>query len=150
MLTTWQKAHALGLAIQMHSVPYYASQIRALASRVPDMPVILDHIGRYGQGTPAEYEQVLKLAELPRAYMKFSAIGSSSKQPYPHRDIMPVVRRIFDAFGPDRIIWGGLGMNRKDFDQQAALFEEFFTFASEPDRARIRGLNAIKLYGFRP
>ena len=149
MLAVWRKAHSLGLAVQMHCLPRFAPQIRDLALKTPGIAVVLDHIGRYGQGTPAEYEQVLKLAELPRTFMKFSSVGSSSKQPYPHRDMKPVARRIFDAFGPDRIIWGVLGMNRKDFDLQAALFDEFFAFASEADRAKIRGLNAMKLYGFK-
>ncbi len=149
MLRTWRKAHALGIAIQMHFIPYFAQQIRALAAQLPDMPVILDHLGRYGEGTPADYEHVIKLAKLPRTYMKFSAVRYSSKQDYPHRDVKPLARRIFDAFGPDRIIWGVLGMDMEEFSRQVSLFEEFFAFASEADRAKIRGLNAVKLYGFR-
>ena len=34
MLATWKKAHSLGLAVQMHFIPYYAPQIRALASQL--------------------------------------------------------------------------------------------------------------------
>src|ERR1051325_1673170 len=66
MRETWRKADALGLAIQMHFIPYYAPQIGALAEQFPQMPVILDHLARAGQGTPAEYDNVLKLAKLPR------------------------------------------------------------------------------------
>ena len=74
MRETWRKTHALGLAIQMHFIPFYAPQIGALAEQFREMPVILDHLARAGQGTPAEYEQVLKLARLPRVYMKFSGV----------------------------------------------------------------------------
>jgi predicted TIM-barrel fold metal-dependent hydrolase len=91
-----------------YACPYYAPQIRALASELREMPVILDHLARYGQGTPAEFEEVLRLAELPCVYMKYSAVHYSSKQEYPHRDAKPFIRRLFDAFGADRIIWGGL------------------------------------------
>jgi predicted TIM-barrel fold metal-dependent hydrolase len=148
MMTTWRKAHSLGLAIQMHFIPYYAPQIRALASQLREMPVILDHLGRYGEGTPAEYEEVLKLSELPRVYMKFSAVHYSSKQDYPHRDMKPVIRRLFRAFGAERMIWGGLGMDMREFNREAALLDEMFDFTGETERAKIRGLNAIRLYGF--
>jgi len=148
MLATWRKAHSLGLAIQMHFIPYYATQIRALASQLKEMPVLLDHLGRAGQGSAAEYEEVLRLADLPRVYMKFSGVSYSSKQQYPYRDVQPLVRRVFKAFGADRILWGGLGMEGKQFQQQAALFEETFAFASDADRAKIRGLNAMRLFRF--
>ena len=148
MKQTWRKAGELGLAIQMHFIPFYAPQIYALASAFRDLPVVLDHLARAGQGSPAEYEEVLKLAKLPRVYMKYSAAGYSSREKYPHRDAKPLVRRVFDAFGPDRIIWGGLGMNMPDFEKQAALLDQMFDFASETDRAKIRGLNARQLYRF--
>jgi predicted TIM-barrel fold metal-dependent hydrolase len=146
MKTTWRKAQALGLAIQMHFLPYYAPQIGDLAAQFQDLPVILDHLARAGQGTPAEFEGVLKLATYPRVYMKYSGIEYSSKQPYPFVDVKPLVRRAFDAFGPDRLIWGGLGHEMDQFDKQIRLFDLMFDFASEADRAKIRGINAIKLF----
>ncbi len=148
MLAAWRKAHSLGLAIQMHFIPYYAPQIFALASQLKDMPVVLDHLGRYGEGTPAEYEEVLRLAGLPRVYMKFSALNYSSKQGYPYRDLQPLVERVFKAFGPDRIIWGGLGSDMGSFEKQVAVFAGMFAFTSEANRAKLRGLNAARLYGF--
>jgi predicted TIM-barrel fold metal-dependent hydrolase len=80
--------------------------------------------------------------------MKYSAVSYSSREKYPYRDAKTLVRRVFDAFGPDRIIWGGLGMNMGDFEKQAALLDQMFDFASETDRAKIRGLNARQLYRF--
>jgi len=110
--------------------------------------VVLDHLARSGQGARAEYDGVLALARLSRVYMKFSGVSYSSKQPFPHRDVKPLVRRTFDAFGPQRMVWGGLGHSMADFEKAVTLFEEMFDFASEADRAAIRGLNAQKLFGF--
>jgi L-fuconolactonase len=148
MAATWRKAQSLGLAIQMHFIPHYAPQIGELAARFPEVPVILDHLGRTGQGTAAEFEEILKLARHPRVYMKYSGVNYSSKEPYPHRDARPIVRRAFDAFGPSRMIWGGLGMDAGQFDRQARLLDEMFDFATESDRARIRGGNALALFRF--
>jgi predicted TIM-barrel fold metal-dependent hydrolase len=73
----------------------------------------------------------------------------SNRQAYPYGGAKETVRRSFDAFGSDRMIWGVLGHSMKEFEQAIALFDEIFDFASESDRAKIRGLNAMKLYGFR-
>ena len=148
MLETWRKAHALGLAIQMHFIPAYAPAIRTLAEQFPKMPVILDHLARSGQGTAAEYEHVLKLAELPRVYMKFSGVGYSSKQGYPFSDVQPLIRRTVKAFGPDRILWGGLGMNIADFEKNVTMLNAMFDFVSERAREKIRGGNAMALFRF--
>ena len=143
MAVTWRKAEALGLAIQMHFIPYYAPQIGELAARFPRVPVILDHMGRPGQGTPAEYEGVLKLARHPRTYLKFSGLDYATKL-----DLNALTRRIYDSFGPRRILWGTLGMNREQFEKNSARFDELFAFASAADRDRIRGLNAAELFRF--
>jgi predicted TIM-barrel fold metal-dependent hydrolase len=150
MAVTWRAAHELGLAIQVQCIPLYAVPIGELAGKFQNMPVILDHLARPGQGTPEEYEQVLKLAEIPRVYMKFSSTGvaSASRQPFPHLDAKPLVKRVYEAFGPDKMIWGELGGNPAEFRQAVQLFDAMFDFAPEPARAKIRGLNSKRLFAF--
>lgn len=145
MRATWAAAHKLGLAIQAHFIPCWGPQIGELAARFPDMPVILDHLARAGQGTPQEYGEVLKLAKLPRVYMKFSGWRYSSRQEHPFRDAKPLVRRTYDAFGPDRMIWGGLGHDMTAFAKAIEVFETQFDFLAEADKAKIRGQNAAQL-----
>jgi predicted TIM-barrel fold metal-dependent hydrolase len=150
MAVTWRAAHELGLDIQIHCIPHYAVQIGELAVKFRETTVILDHLARPGQGTPEEYEQVLKLAELPHVYMKYSSTGveTASKEPYPHLDAKPVVKRAYDAFGADRMIWGGLGANMAEFEREVKLFDLMFDFAPEAARAKIRGLTAQRLFSF--
>jgi predicted TIM-barrel fold metal-dependent hydrolase len=146
MKATWRRCQQLGLAIQMHFLPYYAPQIGELAAQFPDMPLILDHMGRMGEGTPADAAAVLKLAKLPHAYIKFANIASSSKQKYPFADVKPLVRRAWDAFGPDRMIWGYFGHDIVGFNKEVELLDSMFDFAKDEDRQKIRGRNALKLY----
>lgn len=146
MRATWKKAHELGLAIQMHIIPVHAPEVRALAEEFSGTKVIIDHLARSGFGTPAEYAQVLEMGRLGNVIMKYSAVRYSSREDYPHRDVRALVRLTYDAFGPDRMIWGGLGRTMEEFRRQRALFEEMFAFASERDRAKIRGANARRLF----
>ena len=146
MRATWEMVHYLGLAIQMHFVPAQAVRIRELAERFPQVPVILDHLGRAGQGTKAEVDEVIRLAELPRTVMKFSGLYYTSKQPSPHADLQPLIQKYYEKFGPQRIIWGGLGMNKAEFMEQRKAFDTLFGFASAADRAMIEGGNAKRMF----
>jgi L-fuconolactonase len=134
--------------MQMHFLPHHAPAIGKLAAQFSSMPIILDHMGRAGQGTPQDAEEVLKLSKLPKVYFKFSSVVSASKQKPPYSDAAPLVRRAFDAFGAERILWGGLGHDMDQFKEAQATFEYHFAFATEAQRALIRGGNAAKLFHF--
>jgi predicted TIM-barrel fold metal-dependent hydrolase len=138
MKATWRRVHQLGLAIQMHFLPYYSTQIYELAAQFPETPVILDHLGRVDEGTPADFAALLKLAKLPRVYMKYSNAKNA--------DIKPSVRKIYDAWGPDRMLWGYFGHDRAGFEKEVELFNVMFDYLSEADKEKIRGRNALKLF----
>jgi predicted TIM-barrel fold metal-dependent hydrolase len=82
-------------------------------------------------------------------YLKYSGVEYSSKEGFPYRDARPIVRRGFDAFGPDRMVWGGLGHDREEYAKAVEVFEEMFAFATETDRAKVRGRTAAKLFGWK-
>jgi predicted TIM-barrel fold metal-dependent hydrolase len=58
------------------------------------------------------------------------------------------VKRLYEAYGADRLIWGSYGGNMASFEKALALAENVFDYASEDDRLKIRGLNAMKLFKF--
>ena len=144
----WRAAAKLGMAVQMHFAPHHAPEIGALAAEFKDVPVILDHMGRFGQGKPEDYDAVMALALYPKTYFKFSGWGYSSRTPAPHPDLNRFVKGAFDNFGADRILWGGLGKNAAGFKAASAVFDAQFAFATPADRALIRGGNAAKLFRF--
>jgi predicted TIM-barrel fold metal-dependent hydrolase len=145
MKNTWRKMRDLGLGIEMQSIPYYAAQVRALAEEFPEMPVQMDHFGLPTYGDRVQYEEVIRLAKLPRVYLRVEGLGD---KPAWYGDPRQFARRAYDSFGPDRLIWGGYGGNVQRFEKTLALIDELFGFASEEERVKIRGLNAMKLFGF--
>jgi predicted TIM-barrel fold metal-dependent hydrolase len=138
MKATWRRVQQLKLAIQMHFLPYYSPQIYEIAEQFPDVPVILDHLGRFKEGTAADFAALLKLAKLPQVYMKYSNAGSI--------EVKSSVRKMYDAFGPDRMIWGYFGHDLPTFEKEAALLDAMFDYASEQEREKIRGGNALRLF----
>jgi len=162
MEVTWRAAHDLGIGILLQLIPHYASQVGELAKKFPSMPVVLDHLARPGQGTAEEYEEVLKLGSLPNVYMKFTTTGVQSaatpaatpiagrgpSEAYPFPSVKPLIKKVYSAYGPDKIIWGELGANMPAFDKATNLFDVMFDFAPENERKEIRGLTGQRLFAF--
>jgi L-fuconolactonase len=144
MKNTWRKIHELGLAIEMQSIPCYAPQVRALALQFPQMPVMMDHFGLPAWGDASQYEDVIALAKLPRVYMRVVGLA----EPAWYKTASLLGRRVYDAFGPDRLIWENYGGSIIRFKESLALVDRIFSFASADDRIKIRGLNAMKLFNF--
>jgi predicted TIM-barrel fold metal-dependent hydrolase len=140
MAACWKALSATGLAVQMHFIPAQAPNIGALAEQFANTTVILDHMGRPGQGTPAEYEEVLKLAKLPKVILKYSSWSSYQG------DLAALTRKLYDTFGPRRMIWGTIGNTAEEYRKNEARFEELLAFASAADRAAIRGGNVQRLF----
>ena len=83
--------------------------LEPIVDRFPDVKVVLDHLG----GPPIGEEttrpllgNVLRMARYSDMYVKVSNMNRMSKFPYPHRDTHEIARRIYDAFGPERLMWG--------------------------------------------
>lgn len=139
MKNTLRKLGDLGLILQIQFVPYQAKVLGEMASGFRNVPILIDHFGLVARGSAEEYDNVIALSKQPQFYMKISQLPKDPK---------PIVKRVFDAFGPDRLIWGSYGSNVQAFNRMLAQIDDVFDFASEADRVKIRGGNAMKLFKF--
>ncbi len=145
----WKTASDLGLAIQLHFEPRYAPGLEPLIREFTDTTVVIDHLGRPMQGTPQEHEVVVRWSRFPNTVMKVSSVPDPNR--YPHRDVKPIIRRLTDAFGAERMIYGGgfksgaTGETYRDYRMRVA---DLLSHLSPEDRTKILGGTAAKLYGF--
>ncbi len=137
----WQRAGELGLVIELHIGPNYARQVADAIRAYPSFPVLIDHLAEPGYGTPEEYEDVLALAQFPNVTMKLSGLNHFSQQPEPYRDAEALVRRVAQAFGPDRLAWSS---------GSPAIVDALLGDWSKEDRAKVKGGNLARLAGFVP
>ena len=145
----WKQASDLGLALQLHFEPRYAPGFQPLIEEFRSTAVIIDHLGRPLQGTPEEHAVVIEWARFKNTVMKLSAIPSTST--YPHRDVGAVIKRLAEAYGPDRMIYGGgFGADATPQSYGAARERARATIAhlSADDQAKVLGGTAAKLFGF--
>lgn len=145
----WKMAADIGLAMQIHFEPRYAPGYEPLIREFPETTVIIDHLGRPLQGTPEEHEVVVGWSRLKNTMMKLS--GYPAPTEYPHRDIGPVIRRLADAYGPDRMIYGGgFGPEATGASYRAARerARSFIAHLSAADQAKVLGGTAARLFKF--
>ncbi|HXI43951.1 MAG TPA: amidohydrolase family protein [Bryobacteraceae bacterium] len=80
--------------------------IARLAEKFPDLTVVIDHMADSPADRPDELRKLQALVRYPRVFVKVSHTWSVSKQPYPYADAQAQVKRLYDTFGPRRLMWG--------------------------------------------
>ena len=81
--------------------------------------------------------------------LKLSAIPPTTA--FPHRDAAPAIRLLADAFGPDRMIYGGGFEANATPDSYLAARERLLSYVSQfsaADRAKVSGGTAATLFKF--
>ena len=82
--------------------------VAAMCVKYPQTPVVIDHFARIGvDGTirDTEVDSLCDLAKHKRTHVKLSAYYALGKKMPPHDELLPMIRRVVDAFGPERCMW---------------------------------------------
>jgi predicted TIM-barrel fold metal-dependent hydrolase len=146
----WKQAADLGLMVQLHFEPRWAPGFEPLIEEFPGTTVIIDHLGRPLQGTPEEHARVLGWAKHKNTVIKLSAIPPKTQ--FPHRDAAPFVRQAADAFGPDRMIYGGGFEPGATGESYLATRERLLGYVSHfsaAEQDKVAGGTAARLFNFR-
>lgn len=83
-------------------------EIDRMCGEHPDTTVVIDHMTRIGEQAPINddhIDQLCALARHPNVHVKISRLHALGDGP-PHDDLLPMIRRVIDAFGPQRLMWG--------------------------------------------
>lgn len=106
-------------AARQHSLPVNLlgwgrlEQVALLAAGNPGTRLVIDHLGLQQPFEPpvpaepfADLPKLLALAAYDNVVLKISGAGTLSHEAFPYNDLWDPLRRIFDAFGFDRCMWG--------------------------------------------
>jgi L-fuconolactonase len=103
-----------------------------VAAEHPGLRLIIDHLHLFG-ARPEEREgrlaTLLALAKYPNVAVKVSALPNLTSEPYPYRDLHEPIRRVHEAFGPKRMLWGG--------DQSTIMADGHTTYRENIDTIRV-------------
>ena len=129
----------------MGTIPGNIAGFEPLLARYPGLRLTIDHAGRHPNGPKdeaawADADQLYALARHPNVAVKVSSLPSFSTEDYPFANLHQHIRRIYDTFGPQRMLWGSdVTRLRSTYVENVRLFTEALDFVSTEDKEWIMG-----------
>lgn len=84
--------------------------VAALAASVPDLRIVLDHLGKpaVGTGIPdaAWLDDIAAVARHPQVFCKISGLPAEAGGDWTAAQLVPFLDAALDAFGAERLMWG--------------------------------------------
>lgn len=121
--------------------PSDLAALDAMCGKHPDTPVVVDHFGRVGADGEIRDDDVKVLCHLARhkhTHVKVSAFYALGQKKPPYDDLVPMIRRLLDSFGPKRLMWASdspyqlQGVN--SYKASIGLVRDRLDFLSKADR----------------
>lgn len=142
----WPAAEKAGVPIMFltaGTLPLFGT----IAERHPKLTLIIDHMGISSQvvaqkKVPEAVDAAAALAKYPNVSIKLSAAPAYSSEPYPFNDMNGHIKRLFDAYGPQRSYWGSdvtQGFAKASYKERIAHFLQELKFLSEEDKDWVMG-----------
>lgn len=82
--------------------------VNRMCRKFPDTPVVIDHFARIGVDGQIREADLKRLADLARhkhVTVKISAYYALGKKKMPYADLGPMIRRLLEAYGRERLMW---------------------------------------------
>lgn len=120
MFPTLRSMAQLGIALWSYMPPEQFDALTRLVQVLPELTVVLNHLGFAPNGMrvdehrrpyfidalPRErVDAVLAMSAAPNVHVMLSGLYALSAEPWPYRDLWPLVRQISDTYGRGRLFW---------------------------------------------
>ncbi len=135
------------------------AQVAALATQNEATRIVVDHLGLLQPRVPpappepfAELSSLLELAAYENVAVKVTGACTLSRAPFPYDDLWDPLRRVFDAFGFDRCMWGTdwtRAINVVNYREGVEPFR-LTDRLSGTERERLMGGTLQKIYRWKP
>jgi predicted TIM-barrel fold metal-dependent hydrolase len=136
------------LAICFLINPEVLPLIGRLCEKHPESPVIIDHMGRIGMDgmiRAADAQAICALAKYAKIKIKLSGFYALGERKTPHLELAPLIRQLYNAFGPRRLMWGSdcpFQLVNETYADSLDLIRYQLDFLSGEDREWILGWTA--------
>ena len=138
MAAMWRCGSEENLSMCCLIDPDAVPAVDRMCEKFPETPVVIDHIARIKADSKSRDEEVKALCNLARhklTTVKISAFYALSKI---YLDLAPVIRRLLEAYGPERLMWATdcpfQVQDGHTYLDSIALIRDRLDFLSDSDR----------------
>jgi len=148
------KLRRFGLTYDLLVFPRQLPAAIALVEKFPEQLFVLDHMAKppvkHGALSPWR-EQIRELAKLPNVACKVSGMVTEGDwQSWRADDFKPYLDLVFEAFGPDRLMFGSdwpVCLLAGNYDRVLGLAQGYVRQLGADAEAKVFGANAAGFYG---
>ncbi len=153
MSTLWSEAAKNGWAACPLINPHDLPAVDTLCEKHPETTVVIDHFARVGisgQIDPEDLANLCRLARFENVHVKTSAFYALGKKQPPYDDLSEMIRRVLDAFGPERLMWASdcpfQVQGEHSYAASISLIRDRLDFLSESDKQWLLRGTAEKVF----
>jgi predicted TIM-barrel fold metal-dependent hydrolase len=141
-----------GLVVCFLMNPESIEVINRQCQKFPKTQLVIDHIARIGMDgeiREPDVRALCALAKYPEVRIKLSGFYALGQAKPPHLDLAPLIKRMYETFGPRRLIWGSdcpFSLTRETYESAISVIRDRLDFISNEDREWILGRAAEQLF----
>jgi predicted TIM-barrel fold metal-dependent hydrolase len=147
----WSRCEALKVPLLVLTAASRLPAVARLIDKHPQLTVVIDHMADCPIDRPDLLASLLALQRYPNVFVKISHTWSLSHQPYPYRDTWAQVKKVYDAFGPQRLMWGTdwpLVEGHCGYSKALAVVRDEMDFLNDADREWILSKTVERVWKF--
>jgi predicted TIM-barrel fold metal-dependent hydrolase len=153
MRRLWSYAAKVGMAMCPLVNPNALPAIDRMCGSHPDTTVVIDHMARIGASGEIRDSDIRLLSALAKhrnVHVKVSAFYALGRKQAPYTDLVPLIRRLVEDFGPRRLMWASDSpfqvVNGHTYAASVELVRDRLPFLSADDRAWLLERTAERVY----
>ncbi len=107
MHAMWKHGPKIGVAMCPLINPEDLLEVKHFCKIYRDTTVVIDHFARIGidgEIREKDLKNLVDLAKFPNTHVKVSAYYALGKKKPPHDELTPMIRALYDSYGPDRLM----------------------------------------------
>jgi len=147
----WKRCQELKVPMTVLAPITRMPEVGKLLDGLPELTVVIDHMADCPIDQPAELEKLIALKRYPRVFVKISHTWSISRQPYPWLDAQEYVKRLYEAFGPQRLMWATdwpIVENVSTYERALSVVRDDMKFLSAEDKSWILSKTIERVWPF--
>jgi L-fuconolactonase len=150
----WSKARDLGITVNCMVMDDLERlyEIELMARQLDDLNIVIDHCFMLNtiRKTEETLQSLERLSNLPNVNAKLTSGTHGSARIYPHEDMHTPLKRVIEAFTPQRCVWGSnfpnaLWSKGTTYAQNLSLFTDEIGL-SQTDKEAIIGKTSERLW----
>ena len=152
MKPLWKRCQDLKVPMTILSPITNIPHVAKLVEQFPDLTVVIDHMADTPLDQPEQFSHLLELARYPKVFVKTSHTWLLSKQNYPWADAQVYVKKLYDQFGPKRLMWASdwpMCESKTTYGSTLSSVRDDMKFLNEDDKGWILGKTAERVWKLR-